>query len=94
MSIIKRSRLKGRGQTAFAHRDFRRVWLAGLISDTGDWMLLVALPVLAYQLTGSSLGTAVAFLIELIPAVLFAPLAGRLAEIGRASCRERVLNLV
>lgn len=66
--------------TAFGSRDFRRLWLAGLISGTGDWMLLVALPVLVYQRTGSSLGTSVAFLIELIPAVLIAPLAGRLAD--------------
>jgi MFS family permease len=66
--------------TALRNRDFRRLWLAGLISDTGDWMLLVALPVLVYQLTGSSLGTSMAFLIELIPAVLITPLAGRLAD--------------
>lgn len=66
--------------TALRSRDFRYLWLAGLISDTGDWMLLVALPVLVYQLTGSSLGTSMAFLIELIPVVLIAPLAGRLAD--------------
>jgi hypothetical protein len=39
---------------ALSNRDFRRLWLAGLISDTGDWMLLVALPILVYQRTGSS----------------------------------------
>ena len=59
---------------------FRRLWLAGLISDTGDWMLLVAMPLLVYQATGSALGTAVAFLIELAPQVLFAAPAGRLAD--------------
>jgi MFS family permease len=66
--------------SALRNRDFRRLWLAGLISDTGDWMLLVALPVLVYQLTGSSLGTSMAFLIELAPAVLITPLAGYLAD--------------
>jgi MFS family permease len=66
--------------TALRSRAFRRLWLAGLISDTGDWLLLVSLPILVYQLTGSSLGTAIAFLIELVPAVLIAPLAGRLAD--------------
>jgi MFS family permease len=66
--------------TALRNRDFRRLWLAGLISDTGDWMLLVAIPILVYQLTGSTLGTSMAFLIELIPAVLITPLAGRLAD--------------
>ena len=62
------------------HRDFRRLWLAGLISDSGDWLLLVALPILVYQLTGSPLQTSYAFLIELAPAVLLGPLAGHLAD--------------
>ncbi len=66
--------------TALRSKGFRRLWLAGLISDTGDWLLLVSLPILVYQLTGSTVGTAVAFLIELVPAVLVAPLAGRLAD--------------
>lgn len=65
-----------------AQRDFRRLWAAGFISDVGDWMLLVALPVLVYQATGSTFGTAFAFLIELIPVLVVAPLAGRLAERG------------
>jgi MFS family permease len=59
---------------------FRRLWLAGLISDTGDWMLLVSLPILVYQLTGSTLGTAYAFLVELAPFILLSPLAGVLAD--------------
>ena len=65
-----------------AQRDFRRLWIAGFISDVGDWMLLVALPVLVYQATGSTLGTAFAFLIELIPVLVMTPLAARLAERG------------
>ena len=66
--------------TALRVPDFRRLWLAGLISETGDWLLLVSLPIVAYQYTGSTLGTAVALLIELVPPVLLAPLAGRLAD--------------
>ncbi len=66
--------------TALEQRDFRRLWLAGLISDAGDWMLLVALPIVVYGLTGSALGTAVAFLAELAPGVILAPVAGRLAD--------------
>ena len=63
-----------------ANRNFRRLWVAGLISDIGDWMLLVALPVLVYQVTGSTMGTALAFLVELIPVLLVTPIAGRLAD--------------
>jgi MFS family permease len=65
---------------ALRRPDFRRLWLAGLISDTGDWLLLTSLPILVYELTGTTLGTAYAFLIELVPAVALAPLAGRLAD--------------
>jgi MFS family permease len=67
-------------QGPLAHRDFRRLWLAGLISDTGDWLLLVALPILVFQLTGSPLQTSFAFLVELAPAVLLGPVAGHLAD--------------
>lgn len=61
-------------------RDFRLLWTAGLISDTGDWLLLVALPIAVYQLTGSTLGTSMAFLVELAPTILLGPVAGRLAD--------------
>jgi MFS family permease len=60
--------------------DFRRLWLAGLVSDAGDWLLLVSLPIVVYRYTGSALGTATAFLAELVPPVLLAPVAGRVAD--------------
>jgi MFS family permease len=59
---------------------FRSLWLAGLISDAGDWMLLIALPIVVYRLTGSALGTSGAFLAELGPGVVLGPWAGRLAD--------------
>jgi len=68
-------------RTAFAIPSFRRLWAAGLISDTGDWLLFIVLPLVVFQLTGSALGTSIAFLLELVPAVVLAPLAARL--IGR-----------
>jgi MFS family permease len=43
-------------------------------------MLLVALPIVVYRLTGSALGMSIAFLVQLAPGVLLAPLAGRLAD--------------
>ena len=73
------------------HADFRSLWVAGLISDTGDWLLFIALPVVVYQLTGSALGTSFAFLVELAPGIVLAPLVGRLADRWD---RRRVLLLV
>lgn len=66
--------------SAFSIPAFRRLWTAGLISDAGDWLLFIALPLVVYRLTGSALGTSLAFLLELIPAIAFAPIAARLVN--------------
>ncbi|MGP3533916.1 MFS transporter [Microbacterium sp. RD1] len=78
-------------RSAFTVVSFRRLWAAGLVSDAGDWLLFVALPLVVLQLTSSALGTAVAFLLELAPAVVLAPLAARLAQ---RYDRRRVMVLV
>jgi MFS family permease len=59
---------------------FRSLWLAGLVSEAGDWLLFIALPIVVYRLTGSALGTSFAFLAELAPAIALSPFAGRLAD--------------
>jgi MFS family permease len=59
---------------------FRSLWLAGLVSEAGDWLLFIALPIVVYRQTGSALGTSFAFLALLAPAIALAPLAGRLAD--------------
>jgi MFS family permease len=57
-------------------RDFGLLWLAGLISFAGDAALLIALPLHVYQLTDSTLATAIALAARFVPRVLFAPVAG------------------
>ncbi|MBB5804067.1 MFS family permease [Saccharothrix ecbatanensis] len=59
---------------------FRRLWIAGFVSEIGDWVLLVALPVYVYQLTGSTAATATTFVVGLLPSLALSPLAGVLAD--------------
>ena len=66
-------------------KPFRRLWIALSLSSLGDWLSIVALTALAPSLTSGGLaakGSAVGgvWLATLLPAVLFGPLAGALAD--------------
>jgi predicted MFS family arabinose efflux permease len=54
---------------------FRALWFAGTVSDAGDWLLFIALPVVVYRFTGSAIATSFIFLVELVPGVILAPVA-------------------
>ena len=68
------------GWALLCRRDFGMLWSGGLISETGDWFLLVGLPVWVLQVTGSSLVTATVFLVGLLPGLVVGPLAGVLVD--------------
>jgi predicted MFS family arabinose efflux permease len=68
------------GWALLRRRDFGLLWAGGLISETGDWFLLVGLPVWVLQVTGSSLVTATVFLVGLLPGLVVGPLAGVLVD--------------
>jgi MFS family permease len=68
------------GWALLRRRDFGLLWAGGLISETGDWFLLVGLPFWVLQETGSSLVTASVFLVGLLPGLVVGPLAGVLVD--------------
>jgi MFS family permease len=57
-------------------RDFSLLWLAGLVSMAGDWVLMTALPYVVYVQTGSVLATAGMVAAELAPSILLSSFAG------------------
>lgn len=57
-------------------RNFALLWLGGLISVAGDWVLYAALPFFVYERTGSTIATAGMIAAELGPSILVGSLAG------------------
>ena len=57
-------------------RNFALLWLGGLISNTGDWLLIIGLPVYVYLLTGSALATSITLITAYIPNLVFGSVAG------------------
>jgi predicted MFS family arabinose efflux permease len=60
----------------FRNRNFSLLWLAGLISIMGNWMLIAALPFHIYSVTGSALATSAWLMAYILPGVLFSSVAG------------------
>ena len=57
-------------------RDFALVFSSSLVSDTGDWLLMIALPLYVFAATGSALGASTVFIAELLPVLVFGPILG------------------
>lgn len=70
------------------NRNFRRLWLAQIISEMGDWLYVVAIYALLLQITGSAKSIAIAFVLQVLPQLFVAPMAGVVND--RAS-RKRVM---
>lgn len=62
------------------NRDFRRLYVASLISLGGDWFLLVALFGLVLHFSGSAIAVALVLVIQDLMYFLLSPLAGVLAD--------------
>lgn len=59
---------------------FRNIWFAQLAAQLADKFLLFSLIILAYHISGGSTAVAVTLLAYTVPAVLFAPPAGVIAD--------------
>jgi MFS family permease len=59
---------------------FRNIWFAQLAAQLADKFLLFSLMILAYEISGGSTPVAVTLLTYTVPAVLFAPPAGVIAD--------------
>ncbi|HEY6542776.1 MAG TPA: MFS transporter [Ktedonobacteraceae bacterium] len=57
-------------------RNFALLWSGGLISNTGDWLLIIGLPVYVYLLTGSALATSITLITAFVPNLLIGSVAG------------------
>lgn len=58
------------------NRNFSLLWLGGLISLSGNWILLTALPFYVYNLTGSALATSGLMMAYIAPGIVFGSVAG------------------
>jgi MFS family permease len=65
---------------ALSHTAFRNIWFAQLAAQLADKFLLFSLIILAYHISGGSTSVAVTLLAYTVPAVLFAPPAGVIAD--------------
>ena len=65
---------------ALRHTAFRNIWFAQLAAQLADKFLLFSLIILAYHISGGSTSVAVTLLAYTVPAVLFAPPAGVIAD--------------
>ena len=76
MSLVSGSRL----WSLVRNRDLRLLLGAGLVSQTGDWLLATGLGFQVYALTGSTLASAAALFATQLPQVVLGSVAGVLVD--------------
>jgi MFS family permease len=61
-------------------RDFRLMWLAGVVTVFGSFLTFVAVPVQLKELTGSAFAVGAIGVVELVPLIVFGLYGGALAD--------------
>lgn len=59
-----------------ANRNFRRLWMAQIVSETGDWFYTLSIYTLLLQLTGKASSVALALVLQVLPQTFMGPTAG------------------
>lgn len=62
--------------TVLRQRNFALLWIGGLISMLGDWILITAIPFYLYEQTGSALAVGGLLMASLFPSFLLGSIAG------------------
>jgi len=62
------------------NRNFRRLWLAQIVSELGDWFYVVAIYSLLLQFTGKAQAVGLALVLQVLPSTLVGPTAGVLND--------------
>src|SRR6202050_2465308 len=57
-------------------RNFRRLWLAQIVSEIGDWFYTLSIYTLLLQLTGHASSVALALVLQVLPQTFVGPTAG------------------
>src|SRR5262245_7417674 len=70
------------------NRNFRRLWMAQIVSELGDWFYTLAIYTLLLQLTGKASSVALALVLQVLPQTFIGPLAGVVNDRMR---RKRVM---
>jgi len=58
------------------NRNLRRLWMAQIVSELGDWFYTLAIYTLLLQLTGKASSVALALVLQVLPQTLIGPAAG------------------
>jgi MFS family permease len=58
------------------NRNFRRLWMAQIVSEIGDWFYTLSIYTLLLQFTGHASSVALALVLQVLPQTLAGPMAG------------------
>ncbi|MGA8763496.1 MAG: MFS transporter [Candidatus Sulfotelmatobacter sp.] len=59
-----------------SNRNFRRLWMAQIVSEIGDWFYTLSIYTLLLQLTGRASSVALALVLQVLPQTFVGPIAG------------------